>query len=333
VSDIDEYLAGRQSPMAGLGNVFEQAGKKYGIDPRLLVGIAVIESSAGQHMKNKNNPFNWGVHRGQTYPSLAASINDVARGLSQNYIKQGLTTPQQIVSKYAPSSDGNSESGWANTVSSVMSQLGAPAQTPAQAQTANAPAFNDASRPRISQDMDATSPPMPSDLRVPGTTGTEPFVASLLLKGPQALFKGVREAGDRRHARDTDAVVTPPEITEPETPTDIPAKGVLVTSKGWKPTHVTDGLGWGTKTAADIMAAPGTPVGAPESGTVVRLGSAQGGQSMYFKGDSGKTYWLGHIDGEYSLPPGTHVRGNDVLSRVSSDHAAPHLHIDVQQPS
>jgi len=329
MSSIDEYLSGRQSPMAGLGSAFEAAGKKYGIDPRLLVGIAVIESSAGQHMKNKNNPFNWGVHRGQTYPSLAASIDDVARGLSQNYIKQGLTTPQQIVSKYAPGSDGNDEGGWASTVSSVMQALGGPATVG----SANAPASTTASRPRIRQDMDAKVDLMPDSLRVPGTTGSEPYVASLLMKGPQALFKGVQAAADRRHARDTMAVATPPEVTEPETPNDLPAKGMVVTSKGWTPTHVTDGLGWGTKTAADIMAAPGTPVGAPESGVVVKLGSAQGGQSMYFQGDSGKTYWLGHIDGEYSLPPGTRVRGNETVSRVSADHAAPHLHIDVQQPS
>jgi murein DD-endopeptidase MepM/ murein hydrolase activator NlpD len=322
--------------MAGLGSAFEAAGKKYGIDPRLLVGIAVIESGAGAHMKNANNPFNWGVHRGQTYPSLTASIDDVARGLSQNYIKQGLTTPQQIVSKYAPASDSNNENAWSNTVSEVMQSLGGPATKPSQG---NAAVSTQASRPRISQDMSVKTDLMPETLTVPGTTGPEPYVASLLMQGPQALFKGVQAAADRRHARDTAAVATPPEITDPQQPTDIqsggneaPAKGMVITSKGWTPTHVTDGLGWGTKTAADIMASPGTPVGAPESGVVVRLGSAQGGQSMYFQGDSGKLYWLGHIDGQYSLAPGTRVRGNETLSRVSADHAHPHLHIDVQQP-
>jgi murein DD-endopeptidase MepM/ murein hydrolase activator NlpD len=263
------------------------------------------------------------VHRGQTYPSLEASINDVARGLSQNYIKQGLRTPEQIVSKYAPSSDGNNESGWSNTVSSVMRQLGAPESPQA---TASAVPSTRPRRAYTASDSDG----MPENLRVPGTTGPEPLIASLLMKGPDALFKGVRDAGDARHARNTAAVTTPPEITQPESPSDIPAKGMLVTSAGWKPSHVTDGLDWGTKTAADIMAAPGTPVGAPEAGVVVKLGSAQGGQSMYFQGDSGKLYWLGHIDGRYSLPPGTRVRGNDPLSRVSADHASPHLHIDAR---
>ena len=101
--------------------------------------------------------------------------------------------------------------------------------------------------------------------------------------------------------------------------------GTYDPSKG---THVTDGLGWGTKTAQDIMAKPGTVVKAWTSGTVKRLGSAQGGQSMYFMADDGKEYWLGHVDGKFSLPSGTRVKAGDVLTRISADHANPHLHID-----
>jgi len=95
-------------------------------------------------------------------------------------------------------------------------------------------------------------------------------------------------------------------------------------------THITDGLDWnhGRKTAQDIMAKPGTPVNAWVGGTVERLGSAQGGQSMYFKADNGEEYWLGHIDGRYSLPAGTRVSKGQLLTRISADHAAPHLHID-----
>lgn len=103
----------------------------------------------------------------------------------------------------------------------------------------------------------------------------------------------------------------------------------IVTSKSWGGTHVTDNLDWnnGQKTAVDIMGKPGTPVGAPEDGVIIRHGSAQGGSSLYFKGASGKTYWLGHIDG--MLPVGTRVRANQPIAAISSDHAAPHLHIDV----
>jgi murein DD-endopeptidase MepM/ murein hydrolase activator NlpD len=108
-----------------------------------------------------------------------------------------------------------------------------------------------------------------------------------------------------------------------------PKTGV-VTTRAWKGTHVTDNLDWngGAKTAVDIMAKPGTPVGAPEDGTIVRHGSAQGGSSLYFQGRSGKMYWLGHIDS--MAPVGTTVRANQRIALISADHAAPHLHIDVR---
>jgi murein DD-endopeptidase MepM/ murein hydrolase activator NlpD len=109
-----------------------------------------------------------------------------------------------------------------------------------------------------------------------------------------------------------------------------PVKGVLRLPTRWKATHETDGLGWGTKTAVDIMAPAGTPVGAPEDGVVVRWNptGAQGGGSMWFKAKSGKTYWLGHLaDG---VAPGTRVKRGQVIATVSSDHPAPHVHLDVR---
>lgn len=103
---------------------------------------------------------------------------------------------------------------------------------------------------------------------------------------------------------------------------------LLIPSTDWRGNHVTDGLDWnnGKQTAVDIMAHAGTPVGAPESGTIVKHGSAQGGEALYFLSDSGHLYWMGHIDGR--LPVGTHVNRGQPLAVISSDHPAPHLHID-----
>lgn len=103
---------------------------------------------------------------------------------------------------------------------------------------------------------------------------------------------------------------------------------VYVPGTRWKGSHITDGLDWnnGRRTAADIMLPPGTPVGAPEAGEVVRWGSAQGGEALYFRGKSGTLYWLGHIDGR--LPVGSKVKRGQRIAVISADHAAPHLHID-----
>lgn len=124
------------------------------------------------------------------------------------------------------------------------------------------------------------------------------------------------------------------DVAPPDHSFDEPPKlsgKTLYPGTSWKGTHVTSGLGWGTRTAADMMAAPGTIVEAPESGVVEYFHptGAQGGGSMLFRGDSGREYWLGHIAN--GLPAGTRVRKRKRVALVSADHAAPHLHIDWRQ--
>lgn len=93
-------------------------------------------------------------------------------------------------------------------------------------------------------------------------------------------------------------------------------------------THVTDGLGWGTKTAEDIMASPGTAVQAPMGGVILTWNptGAQGGGSMLIRLDNGREYWLGHIAN--GLKAGTRFKKGAILARISADHRDPHLHID-----
>jgi murein DD-endopeptidase MepM/ murein hydrolase activator NlpD len=101
----------------------------------------------------------------------------------------------------------------------------------------------------------------------------------------------------------------------------------LVLPTKWKSTHPTDGLAdQGFTHAEDIMGSPGTAVGAPEAGTVVRHGSAQGGQSLWLRADSGRMYWIGHI--ESNVPVGTQVKRGQTIAQISADHPRPHVHID-----
>lgn len=104
----------------------------------------------------------------------------------------------------------------------------------------------------------------------------------------------------------------------------------MVLPDQWQGTHVTSGLGWGTKTATDIMGAPGTPVGAPVSGTVVYFHptGAQGGGSLLLRADDGREYWIGHIAN--GVKPGTRVKRGQVIASISGDHPRPHVHIDVR---
>lgn len=111
------------------------------------------------------------------------------------------------------------------------------------------------------------------------------------------------------------------------TPPPVPQADILPTS--WQPTHVSDGLGWGTKSAVDLFPGPpGTPVGSPVSGAVVYFhpDGAQGGGSMLIRGDDGYEYWLGHIDA--GVPAGTRLARGSQIAVVSSRHPRPHVHID-----
>ncbi|HVE26413.1 MAG TPA: peptidoglycan DD-metalloendopeptidase family protein [Sporichthya sp.] len=94
-------------------------------------------------------------------------------------------------------------------------------------------------------------------------------------------------------------------------------------------THVTDGLGWGTRTALDIMGKAGSTVGAPVDGVVEYFHptGAQGGGSMLIRGKNGKEYWLGHIS--HGVKPGTRVRKGQTVAVIADQHvSAPHVHID-----
>jgi len=117
----------------------------------------------------------------------------------------------------------------------------------------------------------------------------------------------------------------------PAMPQQVPQgqQATLQPGMNWTGTHNTDNL-WTTKTAHDFMAPAGTTVGAPEAGVITRYGSAQGGEALYLRGDSGRIYWLGHID--HRLPIGTRVRAGQILAQVSPALGSnSHLHIDYQQ--
>jgi hypothetical protein len=119
---IDAFLRAKGSPLAGLGSSFVAAGQKYGVDPRLIVGISGIESSFGKRILGSFNAWGWGP--GKPFSSWQDGINQVAQGLQSGYISQGLTSPAAIAPKWAPASDGNDPAHWANTVSGFMSDLG-----------------------------------------------------------------------------------------------------------------------------------------------------------------------------------------------------------------
>lgn len=56
---IDAYYGRYNLPLTGYGMTMVLAGEKYGIDPYLIAGIAMRESTGGKFSCG-NNPFGWG---------------------------------------------------------------------------------------------------------------------------------------------------------------------------------------------------------------------------------------------------------------------------------
>jgi len=146
---IDSFLRGYGSPMAGLGSVYVAAGKKYGVDPRLPVAISIAESSGGKHLLGSYNAWGWGP--GIPFSNWQEGISAVTKGLASGYINQGLTTPAKIANKWAPASDGNDPAHWSSLVGEEMRKMGAsPAMTTSQVRAGPAASANLASSPSSS---------------------------------------------------------------------------------------------------------------------------------------------------------------------------------------
>lgn len=95
---------------------------KYGVDFRLLPAISMQESNLCKSIPpGTYNCLGFGINEHQTmgFDSYEANFDRAARILKQNYINQGLTTPEQIMHKYTPKSDGS----WASSVNQWMSEM------------------------------------------------------------------------------------------------------------------------------------------------------------------------------------------------------------------
>jgi Transglycosylase SLT domain len=108
--------------------------------------------------------------------------------------------------------------------------------------------------------------------------------------------------------------------------------GKGITYSGQKFTHPTSGLGG--YPAVDLFAKPGTPFTAPEAGTVYRHSGRGGtsggiyGRSIYFKGQSGKDYFITHL-GQIA-PKGRYRRGQTLGTVSPWKSGAPHAHVGVR---
>lgn len=122
VDAIKKFLSRYKSPLLEHSEALVAAADTYGIDYRLLVGIAMQESTLCKKMPvNSYNCWGWGIYGGKVtrFASFSDAIETISRHLSSQYKSNGLSDPAEIVSRYTPANTNN----WAENVQYVMERI------------------------------------------------------------------------------------------------------------------------------------------------------------------------------------------------------------------
>lgn len=119
---LRKFFEKHQSPLTPHSFYLVQIADNYNLDFRLLPAIAMQESNLCKKIpENSHNCWGFGIYgdkvtRFDTY-ELAAEA--VAKTLRASYVDKGLLSPEEIMSKYTPSSNGS----WAYAVNQFMGEM------------------------------------------------------------------------------------------------------------------------------------------------------------------------------------------------------------------
>jgi hypothetical protein len=122
---VSRFLARHDSPLTPhhyYGKKLVEIADKYNLDFRLLPAIMMQESNLCKRIpEGTNNCLGFGIHSRGTlgFDTYEAGFERAAREIKANYVDIGLTTPEQIMRKYTPSSQGS----WANSVNQWMAEM------------------------------------------------------------------------------------------------------------------------------------------------------------------------------------------------------------------
>ncbi len=122
---ISGFLTRYHSPLHPTdkyARVLVETADRYNLDYRLLPAIMMQESNLCKASDPSiHNCLGFGIHKRGTlaFDSYEESFDRAARELKERYIDQGLVTPEQIMTKYTPSSNGS----WANSVNQWIAEM------------------------------------------------------------------------------------------------------------------------------------------------------------------------------------------------------------------
>ncbi len=104
------------------GRVLVETADRYNLDYRLLPAIMMQESNLCKAIPpGSHNCLGFGIHARGTlgFENYEASFDRAARELKERYVDIGLTTPEEIMTKYTPSSNGS----WAFSVNQWIVEM------------------------------------------------------------------------------------------------------------------------------------------------------------------------------------------------------------------
>lgn len=119
---VKQFLDQYGSPLLPHAKQIVEVSDKYHLDFRLLPAVAMQESTLCKFIpQDSYNCWGYGIYGDKVlrFSSFEEAIEKVAKGLSSDYIHDGLTTPEQIMGRYTPSSNGS----WASSVRHFMEAM------------------------------------------------------------------------------------------------------------------------------------------------------------------------------------------------------------------
>ena len=125
VAVVRDFLKHYKSDLLPYAQTIIDAADKYNLDYRLVPAIAMQESNLCNKLtgklKDSHNCWGFGVYGKKVtkFDNYADAINTVTKTLAIEYKAKGLETPDQIMTRYTPGSNGS----WAKSVNYFMNQL------------------------------------------------------------------------------------------------------------------------------------------------------------------------------------------------------------------
>lgn len=122
---VANFLERHNSPLEPYdhyGRILVEVADRYNLDYRLLPAIMMQESNLCKSIPpGSNNCLGFGIHERGTlgFESYEASFDRAAREIKERYVDIGLTTPEDIMRKYTPSSNGS----WAFSVNQWIVEM------------------------------------------------------------------------------------------------------------------------------------------------------------------------------------------------------------------